>query len=111
MTEEEARTKWCPYARLMPVHPTREGGWTGEHRSPSGYNRGANVVYGATTPVLPDSAACVASVCMAWRWHPEADEVRELREKFGVGFEEAKRKAASLQTPAKQGFCGLAGKP
>jgi hypothetical protein len=49
MTEDEAKTKWCPTASVP--------GITG------GKNRDA---YGYPEP----KAHCVGSVCMAWRWEP-----------------------------------------
>lgn len=45
MTEEEAKTKWCPYARLD----------------------GNNRHWGSGGDAAPISR-CVASACMAWRW-------------------------------------------
>jgi hypothetical protein len=60
MTEEEAKTKWCPFARTM--------GIDGDVIMPAA-NRvfmftGANKL---TFP-HPEMCACIASKCMAWRW-------------------------------------------
>lgn len=47
MTEEEARTKWCPFGRVY---------------SPNGaYNR-------TETTAAAGPSRCIASNCMAWRW-------------------------------------------
>ena len=53
-TEEEAKTKWCPQARVsVPTDPSR--------------NRCDNIR-------VPSSARCVASDCMMWEW--EWDNVK-----------------------------------
>lgn len=56
MTEEDARGKWCPFARCgSPSDP----GWS--------HNRDC-----ATSTSEPSKgAACLASGCMAWRWRRE----------------------------------------
>lgn len=51
-TEEEAKTKWCPYARVRSSHV--QGG---------SFNREVH------TSNL-DSSKCIAFRCMAWRWGP-----------------------------------------
>ena len=45
MTEEEAKSKWCPHVRSY------AGGWNADssHR-------------------IPTVARCIGSDCMAWRW-------------------------------------------
>ena len=55
MTEDEAKTKWCPMVRLAPL--------------------GANESYRYSTNRMNDrirgivrEARCIASDCMAWRW-------------------------------------------
>lgn len=53
MTEDEAKTKWCPFARVTDVISSGGGNrWDG----------GGNP-YGA-----PIGYLCIGSACMAWRW-------------------------------------------
>jgi len=47
VTEGEAKTKWCPHAR---VH----------YGSIDGVNRG--------TPAIDSGSRCIGSACMAWQW-------------------------------------------
>lgn len=91
MTEEEARNKWCPMARVQHVtfpRPNDEG---------TGLlcvgNRDIGLL---VTPndfdAETDITKCIASDCMAWRWidptNPHLDD-----------------------RAAEGGYCGLAGKP
>jgi len=87
MTEKEAKSKWCPFARVAP-----QG------------NDGAANRWHAESPVVPwndkdkdPHALCVASACMAWRI-----EVRAWWRNEHGGLEEG---------PKAVGFCGLAGAP
>lgn len=84
MTEDEAKTKWCPH-----VHYT----------SPSNSER----AYSNRPAGGLDDSLCLGSACMAWRltvdptkdWHSEArDGHRERHGRF-----------------VPQGYCGLAGRP
>jgi hypothetical protein len=55
MQEEEARTKWCPFARSGHAGPSisRKPGESGE----------------------PDpDCQCIAARCMAWRWSYDMEE-------------------------------------
>jgi hypothetical protein len=60
VTEDQAKTKWCPFARYVidaqTVFPT------------------GNRFEGQETSQVPNEAAkgclCIASDCMAWRWRP-----------------------------------------
>ena len=51
MTEQEARTKWCPMVRI-------------------GRNR-----YISLPDILSDKCKCIASGCMMWRWVPAGEYI------------------------------------
>lgn len=57
-TEEEAKTKWCPFTRaaIDVVDGAHVIDFTSANRSERG---------------LPAVTLCVASACMAWRWGEE----------------------------------------
>jgi len=84
MTEEEAKTKWCPSARSFSS--------TGE--SATAVNQEAG------KPCTP----CIASACMMWRWgqYPTAWICPP------GGGEGVPTRFAQSNT---DGYCGLAGKP
>jgi hypothetical protein len=52
MTENEAREKWCPFARV------------------SAYDHSPNKDSGGN---IRPGAYCIASRCMAWRWDLDTD--------------------------------------
>jgi hypothetical protein len=56
MTEDEARQRWCPFARVSRDHAAT---------SPA-VNRWDS---GTPEPRWGPHCACIASYCMAWRWH------------------------------------------
>lgn len=56
MTEEEAKTKWCPHVRFQPVKDGKASGATGNRHGDSSY-----------TSCNPESCRCIASECMMWR--------------------------------------------
>lgn len=89
MTEDDAQTKWCAFARVVSViRPGTEG------VLPVCGNRislDPAVMAKSGEPLNPPSARCIASACMAWRWVP----VTALNRRVGP----------------KHGFCGLAGRP
>lgn len=54
MTEDEAKTKWCPFARV----------WDGAPPGAAAVNR-----KNSTPRSKPDAdCLCIASGCAAWRW-------------------------------------------
>ena len=101
MTEDEAKTKWCPMAK---------GPWV------ETVNRGR-----ATEDCL-----CIASACMAWRWLPlmaddaYAEAVKKAANDIGDKSERRHKAAKHVNANRTQyglpdkpfrGYCGLAGEP
>ncbi len=82
MTEEEAKKKWCPMARVHIVE--NEDYYHNRTATGPAVNKGTA------------KANCIASACMMWRW-----EGREAP--AGSVFENEKSTV--------YGYCGLAGKP
>ena len=88
MTEEEAKTKWCPFAasRITKRHIFGTGRvWKNDDDG----------VYA--------SVRCIGSACMAWRWDTRYFEDRETGKAYGTNAPE--------RFMVEPGFCGLAGKP
>lgn len=90
MTEEEAKTKWCPFASARVVR------WD------------VNAIWGD-----PPTNACIASACMAWRWRvmtpAERSQAIGHQTRLGDTFDEAVSKVNRWD--GKDGYCGLAGAP
>lgn len=121
MTEDEAKTKWCPFARGSLCREESLGDTTvGVVIGGTGYNRGLVVsddgkTLGLTTPA---SCFCIASACMAWRWIPggdtrrKIDAIKEHREQHNSSLLDAKNAVEATWRPAGDtGYCGLAGAP
>ena len=99
MTEDEAKTKWCPFAAS---------------RSVSGMvviaeQHTANYLGPETGKLM---TLCVGSGCMAWRVtnqfpsrEARIDAIKRYRIEHGASLQEAK------PLFDQQGYCGLAGKP
>jgi hypothetical protein len=82
MTEEEAKTKWCPMVRNMPIDP----------RS-----------FAASPDPL---ACCIGSACMMWRGqHAPVGRPLEPWERA------AEAEQASEMLKSGHGYCGLGGRP
>ena len=89
MTEEEAKTKWCPYYQV---------------------NGGTDADDNRSTRFLPETKAygpslinakCLGSACMAWRWDRELWKL--VQDETGMSMKP--------RGGDPDGFCGLAGKP
>ena len=87
MTEEEAKMKWCPFARPSQNHPDGCGEVRGNRVLPHEPRH------------YPDDCLCLGSDCMAWRWYKwqETENV--------AGFLPETR----THTSTMDGHCGLAG--
>lgn len=96
VTEAEAKTKWCPFARVVPgmlagesmVHPPV---------NVAAHNRVQE--FGAEEATWHSAMLCIGSKCMAWRKLIVRMEKRNAP--FGV----------QEDVDTGKGFCGLAGKP
>ena len=55
MTEDEAKTKWCPFVRIVNFVSEDNNAWA--------TNQGKQ----SRTPEEPLATHCIASACMAWR--------------------------------------------
>lgn len=84
MTEDEAKTKWCPFVR-----------YTVEQEEGVTPARNAWIEY-SKKQRIPEMARCIASQCMAWR----------TRERVLEGVKISDKPATVLD-----GHCGLAGTP
>lgn len=87
LTEEEARSKWCPEVRHLGDGGGGGGTW---NRTMAMMTR----IFGwdGSNPYPDATCNCIASECMAWRW------VKEFEPYVG-------------DRPSTQGYCGKAGKP
>lgn len=97
MTEDEAKTKWCPMAR-----DTVEG--------MGSFNRKG-------TGKAVETTLCLGSACMAWRWAEGrgAGPVEETTEspppKRGEGMRWYAGGPGRFGLFPRLGYCGLVGKP
>ena|SRR3569833_914816 len=95
VTEDEAKTKWCPFARrAVLVRDTETKQLTGVVASGNRFVRSAN------------NPRCIASACMAWRGRQTTE--------FSSRAEAAFRRDGRRLSPGPgdmDGYCGLAGAP
>lgn len=95
MTEEEAKTKWCPFARVG-----------GETSGLGSLNRD-----GAKGPI--EQARCIASACMAWRKEAAPSGIERIRAHRAEHNSTLAVAVAAVKAEdvIVGGFCGLAGRP
>ncbi len=98
MNEEEAKTKWCPFVRLVVG--------AGEKFAPS-CNRMATTEEPIFTR-FSQTASCIASECMAWRW---IDQQTLLTAVEWVQADPTRNLEDFKPRNPTNGYCGLAGKP
>lgn len=98
MTEEEARTKWCPFSR--PELPRADD---------CGYQAGNRAFVEPGGDQTTERTRCLGSACMAWRAHTKSWNATVGR---WVEPERAYLSSDIIeQRPTDEGHCGLAGKP
>ena len=105
MTEDEAKTKWCPFVRLVFLSQADPATYVGNRFE------WTDLELGDELDGQRMSGLCIGSECMAWRWtnSPERIKEHELLNKKGVGQPGRENKPWPEGQPA--GYCGLAGKP
>ena len=62
MTEDEAKLKWCPFARV-----TDGGGSDGRQLTATNRHAGKKIGKDGKPRILRGNSLCIASDCMAWR--------------------------------------------
>lgn len=101
MTEQEAKAKWCPFAR---VAVTLREESSGTFYAAASANRvpisEAVAINGATDRLNPESARCLGSACMAWRW---------IKDGWTLDFEGVNAVFRRAKSGELHGYCGLAG--
>jgi hypothetical protein len=64
VTEDVAKTRWCPFTRVIAGTLDGKGGMDCKpHQAP--WNR---IQTGGENFNLPTGTQCVGSLCMAWKW-------------------------------------------
>ncbi len=95
MTEEQAKTKWCPFARIFPAGDF----WQ------SSNGRDMTVLQASLAEGdLGNLSRCIGSACMAWRW----EELGGFERLLDRNTPQVWVKSGNSTT---DGHCGLAGKP
>lgn len=92
MTEEQARTKWCPHARIVDGYSEGAGGC----------NRWVN---------KSDEILCIASGCMAWRWRSKRSVVFSDRPDGDDGLTGMVNERPNYEGDEPRGYCGAFGRP
>jgi hypothetical protein len=100
MTEGDAKTKWCPFSRVI-TGKAIAGTTTADAPSnqPSFNNR---LEVGPASVMLPDGSVCLGSACMAWRWDYVVDQETPRFDPTAPDL---------YKHSTTDGYCGLAGKP
>lgn len=93
MSEDEAKTKWCPFARTISAVEGSRG--LDVPTGQAAFNRVD--ILGKQGAHMQASTACVASACMAWR-------AERGTPTYAEDF-------TTIEGPVIGGFCGLAGAP
>lgn len=91
MTEDEAKIKWCPFARVMQTEQLKNANGMPVDAIAATSNRRSDYDY----------VKCIGSKCMAWRW----EEVNYSPPDTCEGLQQEGNRLVRI------GYCGLAGKP
>ena len=101
MTEDEAKTKWCPFVRAIGAVSDDAAA----NRWPADPDGESDDSFGLDSSGQPH-ALCIASQCMAWRWAVRPRVAIERLAVIGTDGEFVERPKT---VDAGSGYCGLAG--
>lgn len=102
ITEDAARTKWCPFSRTMISIKDDDGETVGYNVA----NRGT------IKDTVMKNSRCLGSSCIAWRWADERNP--DWKPSTGMMWPDTRHPDDILKPwrPSKtHGYCGLAGRP
>lgn len=114
MTEDEAKTKWCPFARVR-LHTRAPTGPTAYHIVPNQPSFNRTLLEGDSSEG-GYAGSCIGSICMAWRWMAapgptKIEAIKAYRAETGADLRASKDYVdAHWVEPHSQGYCGLAGR-
>lgn len=90
LTEEEAKTKWCPHVRQSDgIGEVATNRWDEDNN--------------------PAYARCIASECMAWEWATKPNP--DFKECNMWPDQRARHEMDRTLPDHERGYCGLSGKP
>ncbi len=113
MTEDEAKTKWCPMTRV--VADSHGGAWFNHTLHEAGVAAAED-----RSTAAPKLSRCIGPACMAWRPGPTEALVLNIADNTRDGGGERLVAAGYTIDAARHywrkplppsGYCGLAGKP
>lgn len=124
VTEEEAKTKWCPMYRVATSGGDPSCTFEMDNRQrdgippPAGSSKDAPWTPG---PKFNPWVTCVGSGCMAWRWEdplfeyaltcPGPDWEEDAVDGYTITLKTYQGLKKRWRRRALTGFCGLAGRP
>jgi hypothetical protein len=101
MTEEEAKMKWCPHARVATYATDGDDGMTAANKTSGG--------------AIRDGARCIGSECMSWRvWdlyraRVQGTSGQDFISNDARSYEYKDSPWVVTYLPYEGGYCGLAG--
>ncbi len=98
MTPDDAKTRWCPFARVLaPRHGATAS---------TAFNR---LSASRAHIDLPAGTHCIADACMAWRWHMSPLGVERAKAKVADPAYTQTEQDEHFAAATPYGYCGLAG--
>jgi hypothetical protein len=102
MTEDEAKTKWCPHARHA-----KAGSYSYNEQRVDEWSSTASLASGVVS--VNTDAKCIASQCMSWRWKVTTPEIGETVWLDARGSAHNSPFFGRPEISDTDGGCGLAG--